>query len=109
MNLYRHDAPETSIEAAEALDVSRLESIVLQVIQESGEAGMISDEVRTHVAIEHGVHSYSSVTARYSELTRRGLISFTGSKRPGRSGRNQRVMIASEYQNEENEQLGMEL
>jgi hypothetical protein len=39
---------------------------------------------------------YSSITARFISLKRKGCIVYTGEKRVGRSGRNQRVMQITE-------------
>ena len=77
--LYRKDAPDTSIEAAESIEPNRLEALVLDAI-EFYHSGCISDEVR------------------YAALYRKGLIDYTGEKRKGESGRNQRVMIPAEKQ-----------
>ena len=95
--LFRNDAPSTSIEAAESLDVSRLENLVLGVIS-SFPDGCISDEVRKVCEEKYQLSNYSSVTARYTSLHSKGLIVYTGDKKPGESGRNQRVMIAKERQ-----------
>lgn len=95
--LVRRDAPDTSIEAAESLDVSRLENLVLGVIA-SFPDGCISDEVRKACEEKYQLSNYSSVTARYASLHSKGLIEYTGQKRQGDSGRNMRVMIAKERQ-----------
>ena len=101
-HLYRANAPITSIEAAESIDVTHLEKIVLDVIKyytrEAASAcydGCISDDVRKRCKNEHGIDSYSSVTARFASLERKGLIEYTGDKQPGLSGCKQRVMIAT--------------
>ena len=57
---------------------------------------MISDEVR---AAMPDVSSYSSVTARYKALKDKGLVLLSGERRPGRSGRNQSVMIGYKHSN----------
>jgi len=82
----------TSAEAFETIDTSKLERIVYEILLES-KKGLISDEVRSLAQIRHGVTAYSSVTARFSSLYRKGLIEYVG-KRPGMSGRNQNVMVA---------------
>jgi len=43
------------------------------------------------------VSSYSSVTARYKALKDKGLVLLNGERRPGRSGRNQSVMIGYKH------------
>ena len=100
--LYRANAPITSIEAAESIDVTHLEKIVLDAVKyytrEAASAtynGCISDDVRLRCKDKHGIDSYSSVTARFASLERKGLIEYTGEKQPGLSGRKQRVMIAT--------------
>ena len=91
--LYRSGSPDTSREAAESLDVSRMESIVYNAINEFGRKGCISDEVRQRL---QGMN-YGTVTARYKALSEKGLISYTGKRRPGISGRNQNEMVASHW------------
>lgn len=99
--LYRKDSPSTSVEAAESIEPNRLEKLVLYAIRSLGwnhEKGCISDEVIRYMASHHGINRYSTVTARYAALYRKGLIDYTGEKRKGDSGRNQRVMIVTEKQ-----------
>ena len=93
-HLYRSDASDTSIEAAEQLDATRLERMVLEAIQKLN-SGCISDDVRKYCEAKYGVKSYSSITARFCSLERKGLITYTGEKRLGASGRNQRVMVVN--------------
>ena len=90
--LARTDDPQTSHDAAATVETSRLEKVVFDAICSFGDGGCISDEVRSLLASMD--LSYSSVTARYKSLHEKGLISYTGGKRPGRSGRNQSVMVA---------------
>lgn len=89
--LFRADAPDTSIEAACSIDPLKLEGLVLRAIMASPN-GCISDDVRRYCKEKFNIRSYSSVTARYSSLARKGLIQYTGERRPGESGRGQRVM-----------------
>lgn len=103
--LYRRDAEETSIEAAEKLDTTKLETIVLSTIKLFPN-GCISDQVRKHCAQHHNILSYSSVTARYKALKEKGLIEYLMDeegnhvKRAGNSGRNQKVMVLKKKQME---------
>ena len=90
--LFRDGGADTSREAAESFDVSEMESVVYDAIKELGPKGCISDEVRKYL----GGMNYGTVTARYKALWEKGLISYTG-KRPGISGRNQRVMVAAHW------------
>jgi hypothetical protein len=91
--LHRSEGPDTSIDAAYSIDPTRLEKMVYQVIFGFGKGGCISDEVRAKLP-----HlSYSSVTARYRKLLDRRNIMDTGLRRPGNSGRGQRVMRASAF------------
>jgi len=89
-HLHRAEGPDTSIEAAHSIDPTRLEGMVLGVITRIQPC--ISDEVRG----EFPGYSYSSITARYKALHTKGLINYTGEKRPGESGRRQRVMVAAD-------------
>ena len=95
--LYRKDSPSTSVEAAESIEPNRLEALVLDAIR-TYHSGCISDEVIRYMAVHHGIDRYSTVTARYAALYRKGLIDYTGEKRKGESGRNQRVMVPAERQ-----------
>ena len=86
--LVRKDDPVTSFEAAERVDTTKLEQIVLETIKGFPE-GCIADQVLAALP----QYSYSSVTARFSPLLRKNHIEIIGI-RPGRSGRNQRIMRA---------------
>lgn len=90
-HLHRTDSPQTSIDAANSVDTTRLEAMVREAISGFGQAGCISDQVLA----KFPSLSYSSVTARYRGLLDKGFIEDTGEKRPGRSGRKQRVMRAT--------------
>lgn len=91
--LVRRNDPTTSRSAAYAVAVTSMELKVLSVIK-SFNCGCISDEVRGEFPSDR---SYSSVTARYKALMEKGLIVDTGVKRPGKSGRLQRVMKAVQH------------
>jgi hypothetical protein len=84
--LSRKDSPETSKEAAQAVDSTKLEQIVYEAIK-SFPDGCISDEVLE--ALPN--HGYSSITPRYRALLNKGFIEITGTKE-GRSGKKQRIM-----------------
>ena len=92
--LYRKDAPETSVQAAHQTNTATLEELVYNILVEAGSKGMISDEVRDVCQKRYNITSYSSVTARYKSLYDKGLIAYTGEKRKGKSGKQQRVMHA---------------
>lgn len=87
--LARATDPETSKQAAQSVDTSKMEQIVLDVIR-SFPNGCISQDVESELA----QYRASSITPRYRPLMKKGLIVDTGEKRPGFSGRNQRVMRA---------------
>jgi len=89
--LARSGDPSTSKAAARdiAEKTSHLEQVVLNVIR-SFQFGCISDDVRDRLS---GL-PYSSVTARFSALLRKGRIVETGEKRKGASGKHQRVLMA---------------
>jgi hypothetical protein len=87
--LARTDSPETSKEAAQTVDSTKLEKMVYEAIRGFPE-GCISDEILGM----YPQYPYSSITARYRALLDKGLIEVTGVKR-GRFGRNQRVMKAT--------------
>lgn len=89
--LVRRDSPDTSHEAAKAVDSAKLEALVYEAIRSFGDRGCISDEVR---ALFPNL-PYSSVTARYKALIDGGFIEETGERRQGQSGRSQRVLRAT--------------
>ena len=87
--LHRREAVETSVASAHAVDTKTMESIVYEVIR-SHPNGCISDDV----IAELKNFSYPSITARYKALITKQLVLDTGEKRPGKSGKLQRVMKA---------------
>lgn len=96
--LHRHHATDTSIEAAESIDTSRLEQMILEDIELSGVWGMTQDDLLAM----HQRYSYSSITARPAALKRKGLIYDSGERRLGKSGRRQAVLKATKFQALEN-------
>jgi len=86
--LVRRDDPVTSYEAAEKIDTTKMEQMVLEAIKRFPE-GCISDEVLA----EFPHLPYSSVTGRFKALYEKGHIEIIG-VRKGKSGRNQRIMRA---------------
>ena len=86
--LHRRDAPQTSVDAAHAVKTTEMETIVLETISRLGQSGCIQDDVLKSLS----GYSYSSVTARFKALHEKGYIEYTGERRKGKSGRNQRVM-----------------
>jgi hypothetical protein len=88
--LFRRNASDTSIEAAESIDVNKLEGMVLNAIRAAGANGM----TQTELLAKFPGYSYSSITARPSALKRKGLIEDSGLRRPTANGRNQIVLVA---------------
>jgi hypothetical protein len=84
--LVRNQDPTTSHQAAQAVDTTKLESLVYEAIKSHPE-GCISDEILEM----YPNYPYSSITARYRALLDKGFIEVTGVKR-GKFGRNQRIM-----------------
>jgi hypothetical protein len=93
--LVRNDDPSTSHAAAEQIDANRMERKVLEVIKRYGKEGAISDQVL--FVLEY--YGYSTVTARYKQLKEKGLVIVDGTKRKGKSGRQQLVMWSKENYN----------
>ena len=87
--LVRKNAPETSVEAAKAIDIQSMEKVVYEAICGFPD-GCIQDDI---LLVLHQ-YPYSSVTARFSALKRKGLIEVTDDTRAGKSGRKQRIMKA---------------
>jgi len=92
--LYRTTDPDTSREAAESINVNRMESIVLFHIWNSGPNGVTQDELLAELSPHY---RYSTVTSRPAALKRKGLVVDSGERRPGVSGRSQIVLIAKEF------------
>ena len=86
--LVRKEDPTTSHQAAQAVDTTKLESLVYEAIKGFPE-GCISDQVLE----KFPQYPYSSITARYKSLLDKGFIEIVGVK-VGRSGRKQRLMKA---------------
>ena len=86
--LVRNQDPTTSHQAAQAVDTTKLESLVYEAIKGFPD-GCISDEILEM----YPNYPYSSITARYRALLDKGFIEVSGVKR-GKFGRNQRVMKA---------------
>ena len=85
--LARKEDPDTSHQAAQAIDTTKMESLVFETIAAYGPDGCISDDVVAKLS-----HlPYSSVTARYRALLDKGYIEITGARK-GQSGRLQRIM-----------------
>ena len=84
--LARREDPTTSHEAAQAVDTTKLETMVYEAIK-SHPDGCISDDILGMFPN----YPYSSITARYRALLDKGLIEVSGVKR-GKFGRNQRIM-----------------
>ena len=84
--LVRNQDPTTSHEAAQAVDSTKLETLVYEAIKGFPD-GCISDEILEM----YPNYPYSSITARYRALLDKGFIEVTGVKR-SRFGRNQRIM-----------------
>ena len=91
--LYRNDADTTSIEAAEKINVTKMEDIVYHVIDDFGTSGCIQDQVLEKLPY----YSYSTVTARFKALEEKNMIVRCPTKAKGRSGRNQRIMMSKRF------------
>jgi len=88
--LVRTNDPDTSHDAAHAVDSTKLEGMVYEAIKKFGDNGCISDQILAM----HPTYPYSSITARFRSLLDKGFIVDTGERRPGRSGKSQRVVKA---------------
>jgi len=86
--LVRKNDPDTSHDAANAVNTTNLEQMVFEAIKNYGKEGCISDQLLA----KFNHLPYSSVTARYRALMTKKLIEDTGERRNGRSGKPQRVM-----------------
>jgi hypothetical protein len=87
--MARATDPDTSHEAAQRVNATALETLVLDIIRSYPE-GCTSDEI-LWILPDHRI---DSVSPRYAALLRKGYIIDTGERRKARSGRSQRVMKA---------------
>lgn len=88
--LMRVTDPDTSYSAGLSIDTTEMEGIVYRAIKSFGFSGCISDDVMEKLPTIPLV----SISPRYRPLLDKGYIIDTGERRPGKSGRNQRVMAA---------------
>lgn len=88
--------PATSLAAFASLSIGPLKEKIFNFIESAGERGVISDDVFKYLKSEGGKND-SSVTTRFSELERAGLIYRAGDTRTGDSGRQQMVMRSIEH------------
>ncbi len=91
--LARSRDPSTSHDAADKLDVNKMERVVLAAITSFGSSGCISDDVLRILP----AYRYSTITARYKQLKEKGLIFVDERKRKGESGRQQLIMWSKEF------------
>ena len=86
--LVRRNDPSTSYEAAQSINPTRMQQIVLTAIKTLEPC--IYDDVLKWFEAHHEVYASSTISSRFNELQKKGLIELTGEKRKGRSGRQQR-------------------
>ena len=95
--LHRRGSPDTSINAAHAVDTTALEAKVHNAIISSEDHGLIADDILDMFPYL----PYSSVTARFSALENKNhIFRHKGDTRTGRSGRQQMVMRDISYKKE---------
>jgi hypothetical protein len=85
--LVRRDDPDTSHAAAQTVNSSELEKLVFETIKRFAD-GCTQDDV---LAL-NPTKPYSSITARFRALLDKGFIEDTGERKPGRSGKPQRIV-----------------
>jgi len=85
--MVRTTDPDTSMDAAEKVDSTKLEQMVYEAISKYPN-GCTSDELMVHFP-NHGVQT---ISPRFAPLIRKGFIEDTGERRKSSSGRSQRVM-----------------
>jgi len=77
----RHTDPDTSREAAESVDATRLQSLVLGALKSAGPSGLTTEELSERLNL-----SLVTVSPRLSPMEKKGLVARAG-RRPNRSGR----------------------
>tara|TARA_R100000234_G_scaffold33636_1_gene19784 strand:+ start:1329 stop:1664 length:336 start_codon:yes stop_codon:yes gene_type:complete len=92
IKLYRNDADITSIEAAESVDINKMEKIVFECIDSFGKSGCIQDDV-LEMLPQYGY----GVTARFKGLENKGMIVRCDTTKVAKSGRRQRYMMSKRY------------
>lgn len=85
--LVRTTDPDTSMDAAEKVDTTKLEKLVYEAIAKHPN-GCTSEEVMAHFP-NHGIQT---ISPRYAPLIRKGFIEDTGERRISKNGRSQRVL-----------------
>ena len=85
--MVRTTDPDTSMDAAEKVDSTKLEQQVYEVIAKYPD-GCIAEEVMSHFP-NHGIQT---ISPRYAPLIRKGFIEDTGERRKASTGHSQRVM-----------------
>lgn len=85
--MVRTTDPDTSMNAAEKVDSTKLEQQVYEAIAKYPD-GCISEQVMTHFP-NHGVQT---ISPRFAPLIRKGFIEDTGERRKSSLGHSQRVM-----------------
>lgn len=85
--MVRTTDPDTSMNAAEKVDSTKLEQQVYEVIAKYPD-GCIAEEVMSHFP-NHGIQT---ISPRYAPLIRKGFIEDTGERRKASTGHSQRVM-----------------
>tara|TARA_R100000951_G_scaffold102776_2_gene95045 strand:- start:3794 stop:4144 length:351 start_codon:yes stop_codon:yes gene_type:complete len=103
--LHRRDADTTSKDSAKKLDVTRMEKIVYDVIDNYGNSGCIQDDVLRDL----NSYSYSTVTARFKALEEKMLIVRCDHTRKGKSNRRQRIMMSKRFYDFHNQMSDDEL
>lgn len=87
---WREGDPDTSMDAAQSVDASRLEALTVETIATQSPdkypVGMTSEEVAEVAGV-----ALQSITPRFAPLQRKGILVNSGLKRPGSSGRSRIV------------------
>jgi hypothetical protein len=79
---HRRTDPDTSVEAAMAVDATRLEALVAEAIRAEGTKGATTRELSEILHMDWG-----SITPRCAPLVRKRLIYDSGERRQWRYGR----------------------
>lgn len=87
--LVRRDAIHTSVSAAQQVKTTKMEKLVYETIKAFPDGASQDDILDALDGLP-----YSTVTARFSALLRKGLVYDTGRTKTGKSGRQQRIMKA---------------
>ncbi len=93
--MFRRTDPATSRLAAQAVNAESVRQIIVAQLLKSGKDGLTSLDVADHTGIQR-----VTVSPRFRELEKTGLIVRTTRRRQGWTGSTSEVWVAQEFSND---------